>query len=131
MATVRRLVTFADIDGRSGGTSIRARLDAALEDGTRIVLLDDRGWSGSGGAAAFGLYGEDIAETARMVVGPDGAWGEFTQADMDAGHWRTLAGKLAAHGVEIDPGELSRLPHDVEISDRLQAQVARNRSRAG
>jgi hypothetical protein len=126
---VARLVTSADIDDRSGGQSIRARLDAELQDGMRITLLDDRGWSGSGGAAAFGRYGEDVAETARMVVGPDGAYGEITQAEMDAGHWQFLADRLREHGVEIDGTELSALPHDVEVSERLQAQVARNRSR--
>ena len=66
--------------------------------------------------------------TARTVVGPDGAHGEISQADMDAGHWETLAGRLRDQGVESEPGELSALPHDVELGDRLSAQIARNRA---
>jgi hypothetical protein len=130
VARVTRLLTWVDIDDRSGGESIRARLDAVLDDGRRLVLLDDRGWSGSGGASAFGLYGEDIEETARMVVGPDGPGDGITQEEMDDGHWRTLTDRLRVQGVDVDRDGLRSLPHDVEVSERLQAQVARNRARA-
>ncbi len=50
MSTVERLVTVIDIDDRDpGARSIRARHEAALADGRRFVLLDDRGWSSSAG----------------------------------------------------------------------------------
>lgn len=53
MAAIRRLLTFADLDGRDpGACSISARLVAELADGRHIVLLDDRGWTSSGGVAS-------------------------------------------------------------------------------
>lgn len=70
MSTVERLVTVIDIDDRDpGARSIRARHEAALADGRRFVLLDDRGWSSSAGV--HGRTTADVEGTAKMVVGPD------------------------------------------------------------
>ena len=62
--------------------SVSARHEAVLADGRRIVLLDDRGWSGgvrvAEGGTVTALRGvwayetvEEIQRTARFVVGPD------------------------------------------------------------
>ncbi len=40
---------------------------------------------------------------------------------MEAGHWATLAATLAARGIDVDPDQLRRLPHDVELSERARA----------
>lgn len=97
------------------------------------MLLDDRGWSEAlGGAGAnkvadiWALSSEqDIAETARTVVGPDEPFGGRTRGDMETDHWNTLAEKLRAHGVVVEAGELKRLPHEVVVSEALLARLGR------
>ena len=119
--------TGGDVDPRR--ISVSARHEAVLEDGSRLLLLDDRGWTEElRGAAAEGIDDlwaltseRDIAETARMVVGPDEPFGGRTQDDMETDHWNALAETLRAQGVVVDAGELRQLPHEVELSDRLRA----------
>ena len=65
----------------------------------------------------------DIAETARLVVGPDEPFGGRSQDDMENDHWNALAETLRAHGVVVDASELRQLPHDVVLSDRLLARL--------
>jgi hypothetical protein len=80
-----------------------------------VVLLDDRGWSELGhidwdheptaeerareeGRIRIWPHrtAEGMRDMARAVVGPDGAFGDHTDAEMAAGHWarwpRTSAG---------------------------------------
>jgi hypothetical protein len=99
--SVQRLETV--VTQRAAG-SFTARLDAVLADGTRVVLLDDRGWTESPPAAS--PSGDDIAFTARTVVGPD-------EGDDAMAHWDALAATLRAHGVAADGAALAALPHDV------------------
>jgi hypothetical protein len=145
MASVLRLVTAVDLcddHGSSAPTlSFSARLDAVLDDGRRIVLLDDRGWTSQVCVAWdhepspeereraarlgpwFGQTVEEIEETARQVVGPDEAFGDLTQEDMAAAHWEALAGTLRAQGVEAEAAGLRALPHDVELGERVLARI--------
>ena len=52
--------------------SVSARHEAVLENGCRVLLLDDRGWSASGPPDIWARTSiEDIVDTALMVVGPD------------------------------------------------------------
>jgi hypothetical protein len=130
---VVRLVTLADVDdgGDARRISVSARHEAVLEDGRRVVLLDDRGWSEElGGAGAdevadiWALSSEqDIAETARTVVGPDEPFGGRTPGDMETDHWNTLAEKLHARGIVVEAGELKRLPHEVVVSEALLGRL--------
>jgi hypothetical protein len=127
MAAVTRLLTFVDIanadnaelDARS--RSLTARHEAILADGRRVVLLDDRGWSETqrvtGGRELSeedrGRFEvdppdiwrsetvEEMKRTARFVVGPDEPFEGHSQADMEAGHWDTLARILRQHGVNV------------------------------
>jgi hypothetical protein len=104
--------------------SFSALHQAVLADGRRLVLLDDRGWTSSWSPDVPAIPPvEEIEGTARVVVGPDEAFGEHTQADMENDHWSALAGILAKQGVAVDAQELRRLPHDVVLSGRLQALV--------
>ena len=64
---------------------------------------------------------DDVVETSRVVVGPDEPFRGRSRAEMEAGHWNTLARTLGTHGVEVDAEALAALPHDVELSDRLRA----------
>ncbi|MGH3491275.1 MAG: hypothetical protein ACRDP8_25565 [Actinopolymorphaceae bacterium] len=96
---------------------------AVLDDGRRLTLLDDRGWGVHGPPDALRQTSvEEIEADARMVVGPDEAYGGRSQADMAAGHWSSLAGILRQQGVLVDVEELSGLPHDVELGERLRTR---------
>jgi hypothetical protein len=151
MPVVARLLTFVDIadeddDGPDARRmSVSARHEAVLADGGRVVLLDDRGWSGQLGVGwddepseqdrllveLPGAWASETAEemkrTARDVVGPDEPFQGRTRADMEASHWDYLTRILRKQGVEIEAAELKALPHDVEISDRVLARIGRGR----
>jgi hypothetical protein len=73
--------------------SLSARHGAVLADGSRAVLLYDRGWIEElrvvrGSAPSFGIWAhetpEQIERTARTVVGPDEPFEGRTRAEMDA-----------------------------------------------
>ena len=121
-----------DVDRRR--ISVSARHEAVLEDGCRLLLLDDRGWTeelrGPGADAIDDLWAvtpeRDIVETARTVVGPDEPVGGRSQDDMASDHWDALAQNLRAQGVVVDAAELRRLPHDIELSDRLRARLGQS-----
>ena len=134
MPRVVGLVTLADVDADADARrlSVSARHQAVLDDGRRVPLLDDRGWSetlhGPGAEEIADIWAvtadQDIAETARVVVGPDEPFDGRSQDDMERDHWNTLAETLRAHGVVVDGGELKRLPHDVVLSKRLLARLS-------
>jgi hypothetical protein len=129
MTSVARLVTLVDVedDGPPRQMSVSARHEAELADGRRVLLLDDRGWSTSMNDdsdiwAATSV--EEIEETARVVVGPDEAFGRRSPEEMEAHHWAYLAGILRQQGVVVDVLDLKGLPHDVVLTERLLARVA-------
>lgn len=93
-------------------------------DGGRVLLLADRGWSASGPPSIWAVPSvEEIADTARMVVGPDEPFDGHSQKDMEADHWASLAAVLRRQGVEADALELGRLPHDVVLGEQLLARI--------
>jgi hypothetical protein len=118
-----------DVDPRR--ISVSARHEAVLEDGSRLLLLDDRGWTaelrGAGADAIDDLWAvtseRDIVETARVVVGPDEPFKGRSQDDMETDHWNALAEILRAQDVVVEAAELRQLPHEVELSDRLRARL--------
>jgi hypothetical protein len=153
MAAVSHLLTVVDLnDSHDPGPDSRemwvtARLDAVLDDGRRIVLLDDRGWGGmlnwcwtqepseeerrraerEAPSIWAGETVEDMEETARMVVGPDGAYGSITEEESARLHWDALAKDLRARRIEITGEELAALRHDVELSERVLARIGGGR----
>ena len=108
--------------------SVSARHEALLVDGRRVLLLDDRGWTASGNVPDIWAMTsvEEIEETARFVVGPDEPFAERSHEDMETDHWASLSEVLRQQGVVIDARELKRLPHDVVLSERLLARLARD-----
>jgi hypothetical protein len=109
------------------------------------VLLDDRGWSEElrvlgadasssqerrqveqPGIWAYETVGE-LERTARAVVGPDEPFGGRTAAELEATHWESLARVLQREGVEVEAAELKRLPHDVELGERVLARIGGGR----
>jgi hypothetical protein len=126
---VTRLVTFVEVDDPVVETqlmSVSARHEAVLTNGDRVLLLADRGWSASGPPDIWAVTSvEEIADTARMVVGPDEPFDGHSREDMEAEHWACLAAILRRHGVEADALELGRLPHEVVLGEQLLARVGR------
>ena len=97
---------------------------AVLADGRRLTLLDDRGWTTSGPPDLWRDTSiDEITATARVVVGPDEPFDGHAPAEMAADPWAYLVGVLGQHGVHVDAGELIRVPHDVELSDRLRIRL--------
>jgi hypothetical protein len=98
---------------------------AVLEDGSRVLLLDDRGWTEDlRGAGANGIDDfwaltpeHDIVETTRVVVGPDEPYGGRTRDDMETDHWNALAENLRRHGVVAEASGLRQLPHHARERD--------------
>ena len=130
MRSVTHLVTVVELDDGANGPrsmSVSALHLAVLDDGTRRALLDDRGWSEWG---PDGLWErmtiEEIADTAVTVVGPDEPHGDLTHEDMEQDHWDFLAERLRAQGVATDAAEMRRLPHEVELGQRLSARLGRS-----
>lgn len=66
---------------------------------------------------------QEIADTARIVVGPDEPFGGRSQKDMEADHWASLAAVLRGQGVDPDALKLGRLRHDVVLSEQLLARI--------
>jgi hypothetical protein len=142
VTALARLVTLVDARDEGGDAtqmSFSARHEAVLVDGRRVPLLDDRGWSVSpiypGRALEAARRGgkrnvwtmtsiEEIEETARVVVGPDEPFGGRSQKETEADHWASLAGILGQHGITVDPVDLTRLPHEVVLSERLLVRLA-------
>lgn len=119
------VVTYVEVDDPRQ-LSVSARHEAVLMDGGRVLLLVDRGWSASGPPNIWEVTSvEEIADTARMVVGPDEPYDGHSQGDMEADHWASLAAVLRRHGVEADALELGRLPHDVVLGEQLLARIGR------
>ena len=142
MAAVTRLVTFVDVREEASDerqTSVSARHEAELDDGRRVPLLDDRGWTSSTVRAGRGassrtqldpwflVSAEEIEETARFVVGPDEPFEGRSQDEMEATHWAYLADVLRQQGVVVAADDLKRLPHDVVLGERLQSRIGRGR----
>lgn len=128
MSVVARRVTFVDLDERASErlVSVSARHEVVLADGQRVVLLDDRGWSQSGPPDVWAHVSvEDVADTARVVVGPDEPPAGRSHDEEAALYWQHLSNILRREGVVAGPDQLADLPHDVELSDRLRACIAR------
>lgn len=127
MPRVTRLVTQVElVDAGPREMSVSARLEVALDDGRRLTLLDDRGWTeslGGGPSIWDGMSVAEIEETARTVVGPDEPFGDHTREHMERTHWDHLAGVLRARGVAADGDELRGLPHEVVLDRALIARL--------
>lgn len=125
VAYVTRLVTFVEIDDTGADPrrmSVSARHEAVLMNGSRVLLLDDRGWAVSGPPNIWEVTSvQEIRDTARMVVGPDEPFPGSSQKDMEADHWLSLAAALRRQDVDADAVELGRLPHDVVLGEQLRA----------
>lgn len=128
MVRVTRLVTFVEVDDAAADprhVSLSARHEAVLSNGGHVLLLADRGWSFSGPPDIWAKTSvKRMAETARMVVGPDEPFGGRSHEDMEADHWASFVAVLGRHGVDADASELAPLPHDVVLGEQLLARIS-------
>jgi hypothetical protein len=122
---VRSLRTFVELDERNAtANSVRARLDAVLDDGALVTLLNDRGWSG--GRRMEDCTVAEIEHTARTVVGPDeplASRGE-TAVEMTERHREALQRTLSEAGVDGAELDFDALPHDVDLGPRLSEHLS-------
>src|SRR4051812_32597925 len=133
MPQVIRLLAVADaLDPVSAAQiSVSVRLDAVLDDGRTVTLLEGRGWTaelrGPGAADIADIWEtttiREIEQTARVVVGPDEPFGGRTQADMERDHWEALAAGLHEQGIDTQGAELSRLAVEVVTTERLRSLI--------
>jgi hypothetical protein len=108
------------------GVSFVVQEFAELDDGRRLTLHEERGFTGvtmacEGSAPSDQwrlLTLENLERDVRTTVLPD-------DDDTEDEHpWEWLAGLLHARGVEATAEELRLLPYDVEFSERLRARLA-------
>lgn len=126
MSAVTRLVTFVDVDDQADDRqiSVSARHEAELADGSRVLLLSDRGWGASGPPDIWVRTSvKDIVGTTRTAVGPDEPFGGRTPDETEADHWSSLQQIAQRQGVTVDAAELRQLPHDIVLSPRLLARL--------
>ena len=74
VAEVVRLMTFVDADDEvpdARQISVSARHEAVLDDGRRVLLMDDRGWSESGPPNIWVQTSvQDIVDTCLLYTSP-------------------------------------------------------------
>ena len=126
MRHAKRLLTSIDVDSPDPGMSISALLELECTDGHRVTLLDDRGWSSTGGSRDWAFTSlQDLTDTARTVVGPDEPRDGVSYEGEAAVHWGDLAAGARAAGVAVQGPELAGLPHDVHISEEILLRLRR------
>jgi hypothetical protein len=85
---------------------------AVLDDGHRVTLHQDRGFSTS----ATHMTTDHVESSVLTTVLPDDA--EVTGEDHP---WEWLASLIGDHGVVVTPGQLKTVPYVVEFGPRLSA----------
>jgi hypothetical protein len=99
--------------------SFRISEFALLDDGRRVTLHDERGFStrSSSGDTWGHLTLDSVTVGVRTTVLPD-------VDDTEEEHpWEWLAQLLTAHGVDVSPDRLRSVPYVIEYSDRLLARL--------
>jgi hypothetical protein len=61
---------------------------------------------------------EGVERDARAAVGSD-----YPEETTEEEHLAMLEGILRRRGIKVEPGDPSRIPHDVEFSDRVGARL--------
>lgn len=128
---VQKLVVVCDLvslsaDRRSASLSLAQY--AVLAHGSRLLLHNDRGWSGTvhyyGHAGpedpvhlAYSFAVEHLLRDLRTTLLPDEG------AEPDDHDWHRLVALLANFGVTTTREQLRSMPYEVEFTDRLLAQL--------
>jgi hypothetical protein len=96
------------------GMDIDVHEFAMLDDGRRLTLHQDRGFSTS----ATRLTADQAERSVLTTVLPDDA--EVTGEDHP---WERLASLIRIHGVPVTPEQLKTVPYVVEFGSRLAALI--------
>lgn len=116
------LVTLIRVgDPKSPKINVSRLLLIELDDGERVPVLTDGGWSSSGLWEDSDL--KDLESTAIVVVGPDAPYDDFDEAHMAREYWEHLEHEAKLRNVDITAAQLSALPHHVEVSEDVVARV--------
>lgn len=93
---------------------------ALLEDGRRVILHQDRGFTvGSNqGPVRDHLTPAAITDDVLNAVLPD------DDETADAHPWPWLADLALARGLDVTPDDLRRVPYEVVLTDRLERWLA-------
>jgi len=93
-----------------------------LEDGRRVILHEDRGftigWGSSGGDIRTGETPESMTRNVLNVVLPD------DDESGEAHPWSWLADLARARGVDVTADDLRGLPYEVVFTDELRRWMA-------
>ncbi|HWG92861.1 MAG TPA: hypothetical protein VNU66_01375 [Mycobacteriales bacterium] len=111
-----RLVTTVRLAG-GPGVSVSFLHELERDDGTRVLLLDDRGCTSSG-TWKHVTRGE-LERDARTCVGPDEPPPGRTHEEEERLHWEALGARVGVPGPE-----LAALRHDVVLDPQVEALVA-------
>ena len=92
VAEVARLMTFVDADDEvpdARQISVSARHEAVLDDGRRVLLMDDRGWSESGPPNIW------VETSVQDIVDTRARWSDPTSHSVGARTrtWRQTIGR--------------------------------------
>jgi hypothetical protein len=119
-----RLITYAELEEHSNARfDVKLRHVVRLPTGREVLLLDDRGLSGTCDPGVP-LDRRAIKADARTAVGPDEPVDGQSWAALEQEHWSWIAGVLRVAGSEATAADVGRLPHDVVLGERLLAASA-------
>jgi hypothetical protein len=111
--TVVGLGAWSELAGQDQqGMRIDVHEFAVLDDGRRLVLHRERGFSTS----ATRMTADHAERSVLATVLPDDA--EVTGEDHP---WEWLASLIRSHGVTVTPEQLKTVPYVVELGPRLSA----------
>lgn len=122
MSTIVKFISLAEAEPESEEVSVSVLLQAQLDDGRLVVVLDDRGWSTN--CSWPQAVPADIRETALVVAGPDEPGPGATRAQALHDYWEYIQTILAAQQLHLPVHELMALEHEVQFGPRLQNLLA-------
>ena len=109
------LCDLGPASGDEGSQSFSVGEFALLDDGRRVMLHSDRGFTlgAPEGKVKDGLTAESLTQDVLNVVLPD------DDDSMDDHPWSWLAELARARGLDVPEEHLRELPYDVVLTDRL------------
>jgi hypothetical protein len=101
--------------------SFDVREFALLDNGERVILHAERGYSGRSSSGSIWTYetAETITRDVLTTVLPDDA----DAATEDEHPWEWLAELARAQGIEVTADQLRQVPYEVVLTERVLRQL--------